>query len=33
VGAVEELHLAYPKVSREKKKELQTIRAALARER
>jgi len=33
VGAVEELHLAYPTVSREKKKELQTIRAALARER
>jgi PPK2 family polyphosphate:nucleotide phosphotransferase len=33
VEAVEELHLAYPQVSREKKKELQTIRAALARER
>jgi PPK2 family polyphosphate:nucleotide phosphotransferase len=33
VGAVEELHLAYPTVSREKKKELQTIRAALVRER
>jgi PPK2 family polyphosphate:nucleotide phosphotransferase len=33
VGAVEELHLEYPKVSREKKKELETIRAALARER
>ena len=33
VEAVEELHLAYPKVSREKKKELKTLRAALARER
>ena len=33
VGAVEELRLAYPKVHRERKKELQTIRAALARER
>jgi PPK2 family polyphosphate:nucleotide phosphotransferase len=33
VEAVEALHLAYPQVSREKKKELQTIRAALARER
>ena len=33
VGAVEELNLAYPTVSREKKKELQTIRRALARER
>ena len=32
VEAVEQLHLAYPKVSREKLKELQTIRAALARE-
>jgi PPK2 family polyphosphate:nucleotide phosphotransferase len=32
VEAVEELHLAYPTVSREKKKELQAIRAALARE-
>jgi PPK2 family polyphosphate:nucleotide phosphotransferase len=33
VQAVEELHLAYPQVSREKKLELQTIRAALSRER
>jgi PPK2 family polyphosphate:nucleotide phosphotransferase len=33
VEAVEQLHLAYPKVSREKKQELQTVRAALARER
>ena len=33
VEAVEELPLAYPKVSPAKKKELQTIRAALARER
>ena len=33
VHAVEELQLAYPKVSREKRKELQAIRAALARER
>jgi PPK2 family polyphosphate:nucleotide phosphotransferase len=33
VQAVEKLHLEYPEVSREKKKELQTIRAALARER
>jgi PPK2 family polyphosphate:nucleotide phosphotransferase len=33
VGAVEQLHLAYPKVSRKKKKELKTLRAALARER
>jgi PPK2 family polyphosphate:nucleotide phosphotransferase len=33
VQAVEELHLVYPKVSRRKKQELQTIRAALARER
>src|SRR5215472_11912800 len=32
VQAVEELQLAYPQVSREKKVELQTIRAALARE-
>jgi PPK2 family polyphosphate:nucleotide phosphotransferase len=32
VQAVEELQLAYPEVSREKKVELQTIRAALARE-
>jgi PPK2 family polyphosphate:nucleotide phosphotransferase len=32
VGAVEALRLAYPKVSPEKKKELQSIRAALARE-
>src|SRR5215472_4145030 len=32
VEAVEELQLAYPEVSREKKVELQTIRAALARE-
>jgi PPK2 family polyphosphate:nucleotide phosphotransferase len=33
VEAVEELRLAYPKVSRKKRKELQTIRAELARER
>jgi PPK2 family polyphosphate:nucleotide phosphotransferase len=33
VQAVEELHLAYPEVGREKKRELQSIRAALARER
>ena len=33
VEAVEELHLAYPQVSRKKRKELQSIRAALARER
>jgi PPK2 family polyphosphate:nucleotide phosphotransferase len=32
VEAVEELQLAYPEVSREKKQELQTVRAALARE-
>ena len=32
VETVEELHLAYPKVSREKRKELQAVRAALARE-
>jgi PPK2 family polyphosphate:nucleotide phosphotransferase len=33
VEAVEELHLAYPRVSREKMKELQAVRATLARER
>jgi PPK2 family polyphosphate:nucleotide phosphotransferase len=33
VEAVDALHLTYPQVSREKRKELQTIRAALARER
>jgi PPK2 family polyphosphate:nucleotide phosphotransferase len=33
VQAVEKLHLSYPEVSREKKQELQNIRAALARER
>jgi PPK2 family polyphosphate:nucleotide phosphotransferase len=33
VEAVESLHLEYPKLSRDRKKELRTIRAALARER
>jgi PPK2 family polyphosphate:nucleotide phosphotransferase len=33
VETVEQLHLAYPQVSRKKKQELQAIRAALARER
>jgi len=33
VEAMEELHLAYPQVSREKKKELRSMRAALVRER
>ena len=33
VGAVDELHLAYPKVTPEKKKQLQTVRAELAAER
>jgi hypothetical protein len=33
VGAVEDLHLAYPKLPRKKRKELQAVRAALAGER
>ena len=33
VEAVEELHLAYPKVSEQKMKELRSVRAMLARER